>query len=292
MDCQINRIDVWPMARGGTSVCWSLSENFFPKGPLHFYVDFGRAGTDTWIALNSQPIIDECCFIDVCQRSWELVNDGYYRIRMLRPEDPNCPLITSAPISSNGRLNKQDWLRAREIVRKEYLQMKFDGIPGFLLKRKKFGVACPNCLEHDTREVIDSNCPICFGVGIVGGYYPGVLLSMRLQNAGESDRRLTLGPPPQGMNADATGMYRCVDYPILDTRDVWVQADSDGRHIIDKIASVASYRGLQLIVTPTLKLAPATDIVYSVPIEGGSSSAQVAQCDVRKGLASKYEDWS
>jgi hypothetical protein len=256
---------------------------------LHFYVDFGRAGTDEWVALNEDPVIDDCCFVDPCQRTWEMLSDHYYRIRMLQPSVPGCPVITSMPTLGSGRLDKKDWLRAREIVRKEYLQMRIDGIQGFLLKRKKFGVACPNCLEYDTREVVDSDCPICYGVGIVGGYYPGIMFPMR--EVSTVDRRLNVGQPPQGMNSDITEQFRCVLYPVIDTRDVWVRADDDARYIVDKYNVSASYRGLSLVAVATLKLAPATDIVYSVPIEGGSSSAQVAACDVRKGLNSSYEDW-
>jgi len=295
MDCTINRVDVWHMSRGGTQICWSLSKNVFPVGPLHFYVDFGRAGTDDWVALNEDPIIDDCCFIDPCQRTWEMLSDHYYRIRMLQPSVPGCPVTKSQPTLGSGRLDKKDWLRAREIVRKEYLKLKVDGTDGFLLKRKKFGIQCPRCLDFDTRDVSDSDCPLCYGVGILGGYYPGIVYPADF-NA-QWTRRLNVGNPPQGMNSDITKAARCVLYPVIDTRDVWVRADNDERYIIDKYDVVASYRGMALVAMATLKLAPATDIVYSVPIEDAPAELDAegtespAACDVRKGLNSTYQDW-
>lgn len=295
MDCQIRRVDVWHMARGSTEICWGLSENYFPTGPLHFYVDFGRAGTDEWVALNTEPVVDACCFVDPCQRTWEMLSDHYYRVRMLQPSVPGCPVITSAPTLGSGRLNKKDWLRAREIIRKENLQAKIDDTPGFLLKRKKFGVACPNCRDWDTKDIVDSNCPVCFGVGIVGGYYPGIMYSVEL-NA-QWARRLNLGSPPKGLNSDSIKLARVIMYPVIDTKDVWVRVDNDERYIIDSYQLVADMKGVPLVAMATLKLAPATDIVYSVPIEevpatnGSEGDGGPEPCDVTKGLRSSYEDW-
>jgi len=295
MSCTINRVEIWNMSRGGTQICWGLSQNAFPKGPLHFYVDFGRPATDTWVALNKEPIVDDCCFVDPCQRSWEMLNDAYYRVRMIQPSVPGAPVTKSMPVRANGRLDKKDWLKAREIVRKEYLNFKVSGTDGFLIKRKKFGVACPRCLEFDTREVTDSDCPICYGVGIVGGYYPGVMYPVIL-NA-QWNRKINAGNPPKGTSSDITKPARVVLYPAIDTKDIWVRADNDERYIVDSYTVVASYRGLPLVAMATLKLAPTTDIVYSVPIEPTPADETVEDNEspmvpeVRRGLNSQYQDW-
>lgn len=158
--CAFKRLEIYSMSRGGTTVCWTLSQNFFKHGPMHFYVDFGQPATDTWIALNSEPIVDDCCYTDECQRTWEKLHSGYYRVRLLLPGETNCPVYTSYPERASGLLDKKDWLYAREIVRKELLQQtKVDGIQGILLKRKKFGIGCTSCLEWDTREITDGACP-------------------------------------------------------------------------------------------------------------------------------------
>jgi hypothetical protein len=298
MACTFYRVEVWNMSRGGSLICWELSQNYFPKGPLHFYVDYGRSGTDDWVVLNpDDPVIDDCCYTDPCQRTWEMLSDHYYRVRMLQPSVPGCPVVTSKPVLGSGRLNKRDWLRAREIVRKENLQSTIDDTDGFLLKRKKFGVSCPHCRDWDTGEITDSDCPYCYGVGILGGYYPGVMFSMDID--ANWSRRLTVGPPPQGVNSNIVKQARCTLYPSLDTKDIWVRADNDERYIIDKWTCVASYRGLQLVAMATLKLAPVTDIVYSVPIEPVPSDGQGSEgngaspepCGPTKGLKSSYEDW-
>lgn len=285
------------MSRGGSTICWELGQNVFPKGPLHFYVDFGRSGTDEWVVLNpDDPVINDCCFVDPCQRTWEMLSDHYYRIRMIQPSVPGCPVTKSVPVLGSGRLAKKDWLIAREIIRKEFVDAKRSDTYGFLLKRKKFGVQCPYCTEWDTKEVTNSDCEYCYGVGILGGYYPGVEVTIGLED--NWNRKLDFGAPPQGLNSNIVKQARVVLYPTIDTRDIWVRSDNDERYVVDSWTCVASYKGVQLIGNVTLKLAPVTDIVYSVPLEdvsadtGGTEGIVSPEpCGPTKGLNSSYENW-
>lgn len=108
-------------------------------------------------------------------------------------------------------------------------------------------------------------------------------------------RRLNVGQPPRGTFADMQNKgSRCVLYPKIDTRDIWIEAASDARYIIDSYTVVAQMKGLPLVADAELRLASATDVVYSVPIEGTPPLAEAppaAACDVRKGLNASYEDW-
>jgi len=295
MDCEFKRVEVSHMTKGGSLICWEMARSFFPKGPLHFYVDFGWPGTDEWTVLNADPIVDDCCFVDPCQRNRKTLNEGYYRIRLLLPSEPSCPVYKSQPISAMGRLEHKDWLRARDIVRREHLQQrKIDGTPGFLLKRKKFGIACTQCRDWDTGEVTDGDCPVCYGTGIVGGYYPGV--EFYVTKKANWRRRINVATPPRGTNADITADGdRCVLYPLIDTKDVWVQADSDARYIIDSYTVIAAYKGLPLVAAVKLMLAPGSHIVYSVPIEkqepSSSESSSSEACGATKGLAAGDTDF-
>jgi hypothetical protein len=301
MDCDvITRVEVWRMARGSTTICWELSQNFWPPEPdseYHFYVDLGRPGTDEWIALNSEPIIDDCCYIDPCARDQTDGMDVMYRVRMLIPRsDGSCDVYKSEAVGTFGSLSKSDWLKARDIVRREHLQQqKIEGTQGFLLKRKKFGIRCDHCTDWDTKEITDSDCPYCYGTGLEGGYYAGLDYWMTLESNWK--RRINAATPPRGTNADINKGARCVFYPPIDTKDIWVRADNDKRYIIDGYTAIAEMRGVPLVVMAQIRLAPASDVVYNVPLEGtpesssSSSSGEGASCDVRQGLNSGYEDW-
>lgn len=304
MDCDvITRVEVWRMATGSTTICWELSRSFWPPeptAPFHFYVDLGRPATDEWIALNSEPIVDDCCYIDPCQRDLTDGHDVMYRVRLVIPlSTGECVVYKSMPVGTFGRLTKSDWLKARDIARREHLQQRqIEGTQGFLLKRKKFGVRCPQCTDWDTKEITNSDCGNCYGTGLVGGYYAGVEFWMTLNN--NWSRRLKTFEPPRGTHdAGNWGTGRCVFYPPIDTKDIWVRADNDTRYIIDNYVPVAQFRGLPIVVVAQIRLAPASDVIYNVPIEGtptsssssSSSSSGPTQCDVRRGLDAQYEDW-
>lgn len=291
MDCEFKRVAVSHVTKGGSLICWELAPSFFSAGPLHFYVDFGWPGTDEWTVLNEEPVIDDCCFVDPCQRNWKVLNEAYYRVRLLLPSVEGCPVFKSQPQTAIGRLDRKDWLRARDIVRREHLQLrKVDGTAGFLLKRKKFGIACTRCRDWDTDEITDGDCPICYGTGIVGGYYPGIEFYVRPR--GGWTRRINLATPPRGTNADIIDDgNRCVLYPLVDTRDVWVEADADARYIIDGYEVLVDYKGLPLVASLKMALAPGSHIVYSVPIEKQLSSSSEEPCGATKGLAASDTDF-
>lgn len=297
MDCIFNQVQIWHMAKNCTQIFWSLDRPTMFKGRYWFFIDYGRDGTDEWIAVNRDPVVDDCWFQDCCQRHWGNIIGHSYRIRLVLPDEPGCPVFKSQPYSADMNLDRQDWLVLRDMVRKHHLQQrKREGVEGFLLKRKHFGKGCPQCLDWETREVTDSDCPICYGVGIVGGYYPGIEYWVTLQGAWK--RRLTMGDQgPRGTSSDIVQRGDVILYPRIDTKDVWVNARTDQRWIIDSYTVTAQYRGIPFLAAAELRLAPATDTVYNIPIEGTPSSSSVdgsessEECDVTRGLDASYEDW-
>lgn len=297
MDCEFVQVDVQYLGTSGAYICWRLrGDAVYFKGEYQFFVDFGWPATDEWITLNEEPIVDDCCYYDVCKRNWATLIEAYYRIRLVLPSEPGCPIYKSQPTRANGLLDRRDWLVARDIVRREYLQQKYNGTRGHLLVRKKFGTACPTCLDWDTREVRDSDCPTCYGTGLVGGYYPAVNYTIT-GSAGWS-RRIVDGDPPKGTSSDITKSGRSILYPTIDTRDIWVRSDNGERYIIDNYTVIAQVKSVPLVVQPTIKLAPMSDIVYSIPLvpDSSSSLSSVSSgsseiCDVNSGLSASYEDW-
>jgi len=298
MNCEFKALEIWHISRGGTQICWSMGANTYFIGRYWFFVDYGQPATDTWITLNEQPIEDDCCYFDDCQRNWADLIDAYYRIRLVLPDEPNCPVYKSMPTRANGQLDSRNWLKARDIIRREYLQQRkvIGGTKGFFLKSKKFGRACPICLDWDTKEVRNSDCAICYGTGFVGGYYPAI--EFWITTEANWNRKIVSGQPPSGTSSNIKKAGRCVLYPVIDTRDVWVRADNDERYIFDGYTVIAEIASVPLIVQARINLAPATDIVYSVPLIPTSSSSSMSsqssgevQCGVDSGLESSYEDW-
>ncbi len=278
-DCScFKRVQIVNQPRGGTLIGWELKEGFRSKSAFNFYVDWGYAGTDEWKVLNTDPIVDSCTYVDLLQRQYDQTPHYYYRVRLVLPTDINpetghCKVFTSTPQQANGLWSKMDWLLAREICRKEYLyQRKRTNMTavGHVLKRKRWGKACIRCTDFDTGEVEAQDCPVCYGTGFEGGYYKAQRLVITLDPPEEHGFAFT---EQEGFDHSMNRAGRCVNYPHLDTDDVYVRDDNGERFWIKKIEPIVEVGAIPIVVKPKMKLAPATDIIYTVPLAGNVSSA-------------------
>lgn len=275
MECAVfKRIQIVTYPLGGTLIAWELQPDFRKPGPFHFFVDVGRAGTTEWVTLNSNPVVDGCLFIDFKQRHYDHLADFYYRIRLLLPND-SCAVHLSQPQQANGFLSKRDWLLARDIVRREYLyQKKRTNVTnkGYLLKRRRWGQTCKSCVDQDTGE-ISGQCADCFGTGFTGGYFPAI--DFTVTSPADWSREFKLDETA-GMTNPVVRMGRAVAYPWLDTNDVFIRRTSGERYFVNKITTLAEVGGVPIVVSPEIRLAPVTDVIYTIPVSGGSSSSSLS----------------
>lgn len=299
------RLRVVAQPKGGSLITWGLTAGFRAPGPFQFFVDEAEAGSDEWFSVTNDPIVDDCRAYDPQQRYWAQLSNVYYRVRLRTPNDlgpdGKPKEYVSPPQQANGLWSRRDWLLARDIVRKEYLlQNKRTVITyaGVILKRRHWGEPCPKCLEYDTKEVTNVHCPVCFGTGYVGGYFPGVKCRMTFDTGwGHRKQR----DDSVGMNDNITKRARAVSYPFMDTGDIFVRLDNGERYVLQKIDVIAEIGGIPIIVSPELRLAPVTDVVYDVPLErrvwssisSGSSqlAPQTTPAEIIDWRTALNEDW-
>lgn len=301
LDCScFQRLQIVNQPLGGSLIAWELKYGFKAKGPFNFYVDWARAGSNEWEVLNSAPLVNACNFADMVRRQFDRLSFSYYRVRLVLPDDIDpatnqCRVFASQPHQANGLWSKADWLLAREICRKEYLlQRKRTNMTnvGWILKRRRWGQQCKDCIEYDTGEP-QTECDHCFGTRFEGGYYPAI--DYRVTPTAPWGRGFKF-KPEQGISDDVVRQGRAVNYPHLDTDDVYVRRDNGERYLIKKIETLAEVGGIPVVVQVTMNLVPATDIVYTIPLTGGASSASsessasLGSCGANAGLPST-NDW-
>jgi hypothetical protein len=305
------RVQIVTNPLGGNLIAWEMFSGLTYQGPWHFYVDFGRPGVDfgnmddteqEWETLNQSPVVDSCVYFDARQRHWDHLVDFYYRIRLVLPAEKDAEgkslVILSQPQQANGVLSKRDWLMARDICRKEYLlQRKRTNITakGWLLKRKRWGTKCPDCQEFDTGEVLNGRCTRCWGTGFIGGFYPAIEFVTIMSNA-PWIREFVRDPQVSLRNSDVR-FGRSVAYPYVDTNDIFVAKDKGDRFYVNRIQTGAEIGNIPLVVILELRLAPVTDIIYTVPLTGsptssssGSSSSE-SQPEWKEGLDPNAPNW-
>jgi hypothetical protein len=275
----LKRVFVDNMMRGGTLIFWEVDQRCTDAGPWTFSAEWGRSVNGPWTAVSTPPVVDTYFTIDPFAHLYAKQIDLYYCVTMTTGSGRT---FVSDPARADGGMPRRDWLVARELVRKEYLNMVQNpaGQRGCLLKRKVWGDRCTESTDHDTAEVVTSRCMTCFDVGIVGGYYPAVQFwvlnpsAMKAQRIQRHDQ--------VGMTGDIVTKVRAVAYPHVESNDVWVSADDDRRWFVNTVTTLVEIRTKPIVLELELRLAPASDLISDFPLEacgtGGSWSGPTDAC--------------
>lgn len=237
---------------------WTMEPTFQSDVPIDFYVDKARSGGD-WQNI-AGPITDDCTYIDVVKWNFNKDMNTFYRIRYDRTGGGDW--VYSVPVRAIGAWKRDDFILARAIAKKEYLSYRKLGLEGVLLKRKEWGTPCPTCLDFDTDEPVDGQCPDCFGTKIQGGYYAPISCMVnpinREQKMDRTDRALA---------EDTKRLVRCVAYPTLvKENDLWLDSNNGTRWVIRDVKVATEIKGVPVVYNFTLNRIPMTDVIYEDPV--------------------------
>lgn len=254
-----SRVEVTPRIRGGSRIEWTLHPQFRDPGPYTYRVQAGRTGNpyaSDWETVSDLQVIDTYMLDGKLPRS-------HYRVLLTTAEGVT---YASRPQHTLGSFdNKRDWLRAREIKRREQLRLQAKaGEEGYLLKRRHYGEPC-SCLDRLTAEVRDSECTICYGTGIVGGYYPAypcfyAELGLNRVRAHLDETRGSVDDLPRVRG-------RMLNDPQVYSYDVFVSKDTDIRWFIHQISSKVEIRGVSLVIDTELRQIPFSHVIYQFPLQ-------------------------
>lgn len=266
-DCEdvFDRIVVSHAIKGPTRIMWELLPTFAESGPFTFQLQVGETtnpNADDWENVGL-PVIDQFFAYDFEQRVWAKENWTHYRLILSTPRGT----YYSPAIGGMGILDRRSWRIAREEIRQKLQSMRVGtgGQRGYLLKHRWTGEDCPVCLDYQTKEVRNPNCPSCFGTGKKCGYYYPVdcvwaELSPRSKHV-ELD-----GIQSRGTISDMSVMADMVMTELLSERDVWVGAKTDDRYYVHRVVHQVEVRGVPVLAKVELRLIPFSSIIYSIPI--------------------------
>ena len=267
------RIETAIRTHGGTIISWELDRRFRANSPFIFTVKASKSGVGDWETV--AQVEDNCLAVDPVRHLYAVAPLLFYQV-VLTDADGND--YESAVHQMVADFNPHDTAIIRDMIRKENLRnMKYAGQHGYLLKRRRWGEPCTVCTDWDTEEIKNAKCPVCYGTGFVGGYFEPVHYWVSPSEPGKQ-RRTTTQDTGQGIIEDRTRLGRGVNCPWLDTEDLWIESNSDRRYFVQTVREV-TYRGLPILFDPIeLRMAPATDVVYTVPLDIlPSSSSTVSE---------------
>jgi hypothetical protein len=258
-----DRVVVSHLIRGPTRVLWELLPTFIDPNPLVFRLQVGQTANplaDDWQDVGL-PVENQYFALDAEQRVWGKTNWTHYRVVVTSP----LGTYYSLPASGMGTLDRRGWRIARELTRQRLLKYRVGpaGQMGYLLKRRWTGKPCAGCLDWQTKESRNPNCPRCFGTGFeCGYYYPMACVWAELL---PKSRHLTIDGQ-RGVTDDQVVQADMLMADMLSEEDIWVADKTDDRYYIHKIDHNAEVRGIPISATVELRLVPYSSVVYSIPI--------------------------
>lgn len=255
---------VKPLVRGGTRVEWMLHPQFSDPPPYTFELQFGRTenpNADDWESI-TDPLVDVFYADDETQRLWGMSMLAFYRLKL----STVVGTYYSKPQSAYGHMAKADALKTKNILWQTEKRLKAGaGTEGYLLKRRLYGATC-TCVDRQTGECRDAECPTCYGTGIVGGYFdPYPCFYVEFTKKSFRSHVSDTGTQHDGVVENC----RMINMPTVHSYDVWVDRGSDSRWIIHNVVSEVEIRGVPITLFPVqLRLAPYSHVIYRLPILG------------------------
>lgn len=251
---------------GGTRVVWVMDRRFADPLPHEYQLQVSRSSAATADDYEDVglPVSNSFYAVDDARRLAGKFLEVHYRVRVTTPNGT----FYSDPASALSYLNKREWLHARDQLRQlKKLIKKYTGCyEGLLLKRKRFGPLCTRCNDRLTDEPKDSKCPVCFNTGFVAGYFaavPDFHLELGLEQTREKvELQAAATSRPCVIQCSAPADV------LVNSRDVFVAQRSGRRWFIETVTTLAEYRGYPTKYGLELRVAPFSDVIYTVPLTG------------------------
>lgn len=266
-DCPsvFHRVVIRNYLSGGTVVMWELLPTFTYTGSLEFTLqvnDTPNPNSGTWTNVGL-PVTNQYSAVDSVKRAYGKINYTYYRVMLETAEG----IYFSTPQGALGILSRGDWLYARELIRKKKVLFRkgYGAQEGYLLKRRISGTKCRRCNDLQTGEILDQDCPACYGTGYVCGYY----YPMSCVWADISPEQVNLNQDDSGTRGTVNDIVVGAEMLLIDMlaqNDVWVARRSDERYLVRRITHTEEVRGVVIAGQVELRLLPYSSPIYGIQI--------------------------
>jgi hypothetical protein len=186
----------------------------------------------------------------------------YYRVTMTAGEDP--AIYYSRPQGLFDGMNRDEFLVAREIMRRHVTQMRYrGGNKCAIFLRKKHGETCPECTHPLAGQTVASNvCPVCYGTGIVSGYHVPIITWSFIVDSQYEFKFDGEGMELQGIIGQK---IQTLGFPLLSRGDYIVNLGQDQRSEIRTVER-HDIRTFPILQDCGVTLAPQGDAIYRVPL--------------------------
>jgi hypothetical protein len=258
-------LTVQPLIGYGSLVSWLLHPRFRDPSPYLFTLQVSNAGTpnaDDWEPVSNSPLEDVFSLEDPVRRLFGKHTFAHYRVKL----ETSIATYFSAPVAYHNIWDYHDRQRIKNIFRQERVRLIQGraGVEGYLLKRRNHGPRCTECIDIQTQESRNPQCPVCYGTEYLYGYYPPYPCFYVEKSLESFDSKVS--EPRNTTNSGQIIKGRMLNIPPVHSFDIWVEKATDLRWVLRGIQSVADIKGRPVVVSAMLALLPFTHPVYQFTI--------------------------
>jgi hypothetical protein len=118
----------------------------------------------------------------------------------------------------------------RKILHDEFIALsKYNGVQIAVLKRRNWGERCKKCFDKSTKEIINSNCTLCWGTAFIGGFWNPVLTYSR-----RSPEQTTIQVSQEQKTEASPCELTLLNIPRVDHDDILVYLSDNRRFLVDQ----------------------------------------------------------
>jgi hypothetical protein len=172
----------------------------------------------------TKPVLDD----NAVAHPFSLQRQFYYRVTGIPPSGCTNQAV-SEPHSLEPEIPPiQRGLRRKLRYEETRIWKAYNGVRLALLKRRQWGVRCPDCYDDTTKASTKDHCLTCYGTSFVGGYWAPVIVYGRIHPPLNVQAQTT----QRDKNESAQQMITTLDVPLLQDDDLIVETDTNQRHIV------------------------------------------------------------
>lgn len=223
----------------------------------NFIIQKSPNGVTGWTTLNGSGDIGISEFIDKDFDSRNLSSRQSYRLILLKDgKRYDSPSFTVSDLYTIG-----EFKMARAMIGRENIRMTHNGVPCLIYKLKKYGEPC-DCIDPNSGIAIGKGkCEICFGTGIVGGFYEPSEMCVEFMQTQHTKSNNQNGI---GINEQIFVQAICLSYPKLEFGDMIIRKQTNDRYVVNNSMENRFKDIIPINTQLTLERLPNNDIRYRV----------------------------
>jgi hypothetical protein len=170
----------------------------------------------------------------------------------------------SVPSFYNNSLNKRDFLRYREMLRRWNLELKkFSGVSGLLLRLKTFGETADN-VHPILGSPIGTEDESGLGKKFKGGYWPAIEMYVAYADAPQITPK-QLSVEETGITEPDSVLFFTMPFPVIKPQDIWIASATNYRYEVRKVEEI-EFRTMTIKQQVLASRLPVTDPAHKIKI--------------------------